>query len=65
MNLNTLIDSWIGEEEKLAKELPNTLFELQAHYMKKGVNYKIQDLKSRKQELIEALEKNYEITERF
>jgi hypothetical protein len=62
MNLETLIDQWIGEDkwetEKISPDLMTT------NYLNGDRDCR-QDLKSRKQELIEALEKNYEITERF
>jgi hypothetical protein len=56
MNLDKLIDKFIGEEKEDVKEVKyQNDFHLSKLAFKQGYNAKTQDLKSRKQELVEGI----------
>lgn len=61
MNLDTLIDQWIVEERtENAQEDQSVCDEVYYEQLKNiGYNQALQDLKSRKQELIEGIESMY------
>lgn len=57
MNLDKLIDQWIGEEKHTPYKENHTLGDEVVWTFEDGYNQALQDLKSRKQELIESVKK--------
>ena len=57
MNLDKLIDQWIGEEKNTPYKDNHTLGDEVVWTFEEGYNQALQDLKSRKQELIEGIDK--------